>query len=126
MTTLLIKLAVRLVVLTGVFWLAARRNKKIVIQPKWALPLVAGVFAVLNVGLYWLLKPILNLATLGAIGFVMPLVINTLLLVTTVRIVERKKWLVIDGLVATLWMAVVLTLTHGVLWFGLDYLPPKL
>ena len=126
MSVLLIKLGVRLVVFTGVFWLIARQMKQVVIKPKWATPIVAAVFALLNTGLYWALKPILNLATLGVIGFAMPLVINILLLAVTVRIVEKKEWLKIDGLIMTLKVAALLTLTHGALWFAMDYLPPKL
>ncbi len=121
---ILIKLGVRLVVFTGVFWVAAKKNEKIVIENKWATPLVGFSFAVLNTALYWALKPILNLATLGAIGFLMPLIINGALLAATVRIFQRKQqWFRIDGLLAMLWMAVVLTLAHGVLWFAVDYVP---
>jgi uncharacterized membrane protein YvlD (DUF360 family) len=126
MSILLIKLGVRLVVFTAVFWLIARAMKQVVIKPKWATPIVAAVFALLNTGLYWALEPILNLATLGVIGFAMPLVINILILAVTVRIVEKKEWLKIDGLFATLKVAGLLTVTHGALWFAMDYLPPKL
>ncbi len=121
---ILIKLGVRLVVFTAVFWVAAKKNKKIIIEKKWATPLVGLLFAVLNTALYWALKPILNLATLGAIGFVMPLIINGVLLAVTVRIFQnRQQWFRIDGLIAMLWMAVFLTIAHGVLWVGLDYMP---
>jgi uncharacterized membrane protein YvlD (DUF360 family) len=126
MAIVLIKLGIRLVVFTAVFWLAAKKNPKVTITPKWATPIVAAVFALLNTFLYWALKPVLNLATLGAIGFLMPLVVNVILLVVTVRVFQRKEWVKIDGVIATMWMAVVLTLAHGVLWFGVDYLPPKL
>ena len=108
--------------------------------------LVAGVFALLNTGLYWLLKPVLNLATFGAFAFLMPLVINGVLLLATLKVVrrrprapkptadgkpgkpsaERKPWLHIEGLLATAWLAVVLTIAHGVLWVAVDYLPTKL
>jgi uncharacterized membrane protein YvlD (DUF360 family) len=120
----LIKLGVRLVVFTGVFWLAARKNKKIIIEKRWATPLVGLAFAVLNTALYWALKPLLNLATLGALAFVMPLVINGALLGVTVRIFQNKPhWFRVDGWLAMLWMAVVLTAAHGLLWVGVDYLP---
>ena len=125
MAILLIKLGIRLVVFTAVFWIAVKKNPKVVVQPKWAVPIVATVFALLNVGLYWALRPILNLATLGAIGFVMPLVVNLLLLVATERLVSKKQWLKIEGFFATMWMALILTAAHGVLWFGVDYLPTK-
>ena len=121
---LLIKLGIRLVVFTGVFWIAARKNEKVIFEKKWAMPLVAFTFAVLNTALYWALKPILNLATLGAIGFVMPLVINAALLAATVRIFERKQhWFRIDGFLATMWMATFLTIAHGLCWLGIDYIP---
>ena len=125
MGMILLKIGIRLVVFTAVFWIAAKKNPKVVVQPRWATPIVAAIFALLNTGLYWALKPILNLATLGAVGFFMPLVVNVLLLVGTVKIVEKKAWLKIDGIIATMWMAIVLTVAHGVLWFGVDYLPTK-
>jgi len=121
---LLIKLGIRLVVFTGVFWLAARKNEKVVFEKKWATPIVAFTFAVLNTALYWALTKILDLATLGAISFLMPLVINGLLLGVTVRVFQSKKhWFRIDGWLAMMWMAIALTLAHGVLWVAVDYIP---
>jgi uncharacterized membrane protein YvlD (DUF360 family) len=120
---MLIKLGVRLVVFTGVFWIAARKNEKIVFEKKWAPPLVALVFAVLNTGLYWMLKPILNLATMGAVGFALPFVINGGLLVATMKAFEKKQWFRIEGVFATIWMALILTAAHGLLWLGVDYIP---
>ena len=121
---IVIKLGVRLVVFTGVFWLAAKKNEKIIIEKKWATPLVGLAFALLNTALYWALTRVLNLATLGVVGFLMPLVINGALLALTVRIFERKKqWFRVDGFFAGLWMAIVLTVAHGVLWLAVDYLP---
>ena len=120
----LIKLGVRLVVFTGVFWLAARKNQSIVIEKRWATPLVGLAFAVLNTALYWALTPILNVATLGAAAFAMPLVINGALLALTEWIFARKHhWFRIDGFFAMMWMAIFLTLAHGALWIALDYLP---
>jgi uncharacterized membrane protein YvlD (DUF360 family) len=126
MAILMIKLGIRLAVFALVFWLIARKRQQVVIKPRWATPIVATVFALLNTVLYWALKPILNLATLGVIGFAMPLVINAILLGVTVRVVEKKEWLKIDGFFATIKMAALLTLAHGALWFALDYLPPRL
>lgn len=123
MTWILIKMAIRLVVFVAVFWFAARKNPKIRIQPRWAVPLVAGVFAILNVGLYWMLKPVLNLATFNVAWFAMPLVLNLGFLIATVRAVAKKKWLEIDGVMATLWMALILTAVHCLLYAGLDYIP---
>lgn len=130
---LLIKLAIRLVVFGAVFFVAAKKNPKIVIHNKWATPVIALVFALLNTGVYWLLAPILNLATLGAMGFIMPLVVNLVFLVATVNVFavlnakrksqDKKPWLEIQGLMATLWMAGFLTLAHGALYLGLEYFP---
>jgi hypothetical protein len=124
-TGILIKLGVRLVVFTAVFWLAARKHDKVVFEKRWAPPLVALVFAVLNTALYWLLTPLLKVAALGALGFVMPFFANTILLAITVRIFQSKKWFRIEGLLATLWMATFLTLAHGALWVALDYIPAR-
>jgi uncharacterized membrane protein YvlD (DUF360 family) len=120
---ILIKLGIRLVVFTGVFWLAAKKHDKISFKRRWAPPVVAFVFAVLNTALYWALIPILAIATLGAVGFAMPFIVNTILLGVTVRLLRSRDWFEIDGIFATLWMATFLTVAHGVLWFGLDYLP---
>src|SRR5580765_5241443 len=89
MTAILIKMAVRLVVFTAVFWFAAKKNDKVVVAKKWAAPVVGFVFAVLNTALYWLLIPLFDLATLGAVGFAMPFIVNTLLLIATVRIFKK-------------------------------------
>jgi uncharacterized membrane protein YvlD (DUF360 family) len=120
---MLIKLAVRLVVFTGVFWFAAKKKKDIVFEQKWAPPLVGLVIAILNTGLYWMLRPALDLATMGVIGLGLPLIINGALLYGTMKVFEKKKWFHIDGIFATLWMAIFLTLAHGALWAALDYLP---
>ena len=118
---LAINLGVRFVVFTLVFWLAGRKLEKLTVEPKWALPLVGVVFALINVGLYWLLKPILNLATVGLFGFLIPFVLNGLFLYGTSRIVEKlKAKLEIEGAITLVKMAVILTLAHGVLWIAFD------
>ncbi len=122
-TAVLIKLGVRLIVFTAVFWIAAKKNEKIIFDKKWATPLVALVFAILNTALYWALKPVLDLASLGVVGFAMPFVVNIALLAVTLRIFQSRKWFHIEGVFAHLWMATFLTVAHGVLWLGLDYLP---
>jgi len=122
-TGLLIKLGVRLVVFGLVFFIATRKNPKVIVAKKRVLPLIALVFAVLNTGLYWALQPILNLATMGAAGFIMPFVINLALLIGTVKIFEKKKWLEVQGLMTTLWLSAFLTIAHGLLYVALDYLP---
>src|SRR5579862_6850427 len=100
---ILIKLGVRLVVFTAVFWFAAKKNDRVVFGKKWAPPLVALVFAVLSTVLYWALTPLLALATLGAIGFAMPFIVNALLLWVTMRIFESRKWFEVHGAFAVLW-----------------------
>lgn len=119
----LVKLGVRLVVFTAVFWVAAKKNEKVVFDKKWATPIIALTFAVLNTALYWAVKPILNLATLGAVAFVMPLVINGALLLATERIFKSRKWFRVEGIFAMVWMAIFLTIAHGALWVALDYIP---
>ncbi len=144
MPWILVKLAIRLVVFTGVFWLATRprpikggpagagkdgkpaaRPPRVKIQPRWAIPLVGLLFAGLNVLLYWLLRPVLDLATLRTFSPLMPLIVNGLLLWATSEIVKKKKWMQLDGVVAGMWLAGMLTVAHCVLWVSLDYLPGK-
>jgi uncharacterized membrane protein YvlD (DUF360 family) len=122
--TILIKLGVRLVVFTGVFWFVAKKNEKVIFEKKWTPPLVALVFAILNTALYWMLKPVLDIATLGAVGFALPLVINGGLLALTMKVFEKKpNWFRIEGFFTGLWMAIILTAAHGALWVAIDYLP---
>jgi hypothetical protein len=124
-TGVLIRLGVSLVVFTAIFWVAARRDPKIKIEKKWVTPLVGVVFALMNFALYWALTPILNLATLGAIGFIMPMIVNLILLGLTMRIFEAKKWFVVEGFLPMIKLALYLTLAHGALWVALDYLPNR-
>jgi len=135
-SAVLVKLGVRLVVFTAVFWIAAKRNPKIVFAKKWAPPVVGLVFALLNTALYWALTPVLDLATFGSIAFAMPLVVNALLLAVTERVFANRlaidpknpkaapqPWFHIDGFFANMWMAIYLTIAHGVVWVAVDYLP---
>jgi len=124
-TAILIKLGVRLVVFGLVFFIATRKNPKVIVSKRRMLPVIALVFAILNTALYWLLAPLLNVATLGAAGFLMPFVVNMVLLIGTVKIFERWKWFEVQGLMTTLWMAAFLTLAHGALYLGLDYFPSR-
>ena len=84
-TGFFIKLGVRLVVFTAVFWSRPRSTPKIVkIDRKWALPLARAACSRCSTRpSTGLLAPILDLATFGAIGFVMPLVVNLVLLLVT-------------------------------------------
>jgi hypothetical protein len=124
-TAILIKLGVRFVVFSGVFWIATRKNPSAVIRHRWAIPLIALVFAVFNTSLYAALTPILNLATLGAAGFLTPFVVNLLLLLGTIRVFQSRTWIEIEGVMPTLWIAGWLTLAHGAIYFALDYLPNR-
>lgn len=119
MTALLVKLAVRFVLFGAVFAFAAHKNPKIKIQPKLALPLVALVFALLNTGIYWLLKPVLNLATFGAAWLLIPFVLNGVFLWATRKLIRP---LTIDGFFPMVWLSVLLTAAHGLTWLVLDLL----
>ncbi len=125
-TGILIKLGARFLVFGLVFYLAARRSPQVKLPRKWATPLIALVFAGINTALYWVLTPMLDVATLGAFGFLMPFVANLIFLYATVRIFAAKKWIEIESAWAYLWLATILTVAHGLLWFGLDYVPAKL
>ena len=122
-TGVLIKFGVRLVVFGLVIWLVSKRNKDVVINKRLAIPLIALLFSALNAALYFILKPILNLATLGAVEYLMPLVINLFFLAVTIRVIEKKKWIEIKGFIATVYLGVALTVAHGALWLVLDYIP---
>lgn len=113
MTEFLIEFGVRFLVFGGVFGVTAWKAERVTVEPKWALPLVGLVFAVLNVALYWGMRPILDVATLGAMGFLMPLIVNCILLYGTNRVLKPLK---IDGILMMLWLALYLTVAHGVLW----------
>jgi len=118
-TWILIKLGVRLAVFGLVFGLVAWKNEKVTVKPNYALPLVAAVFALLNTGLYWLLEPILNLATLGSIALLMPFLLNGVFLYATDRLLKQLK---IEGLWTKVVLAALLTAAHGILWLALDVL----
>lgn len=121
MSIVLLMLGIRFVVFTLVFWVAARKLEKVTIEPRWAAPLVGAVFALLNVALYWALKPILGLATVGLFGFLVPFALNGLFLWATIRVVERlRSKLEVEGVLTGIKLCVILTLAHGALWILLD------
>lgn len=122
MTFAIAKLAIRLVAFGLVFWFATRRNPKITIKPRYALPLVALVFAVLNIGVYWLARPLLDLATFRSFTFVVPFFLNGLFLYATDRVLRPLK---IEGLWPLVWLSGLLTIMHGILYVALEYLPGK-
>lgn len=117
MTELLVKLAVRFGVFLAVFAFAAWKNPRIRIHPKIALPLVGLVFAILNTGLYWLFKPVLNLATLGVAWLAVPFVLNGLFLYATERLIRPLR---IEGFFTMVKLAILLTAAHGACWLVLD------
>lgn len=138
MTLLLVKFGIRIAVFTLVFWIAAKKNKDIVITPRWAVPLVAGLFALLNATLYWLIKPIMNVATFGMVSFVLPVIINGGLLYGAVlllrrrpkpnkegKLVERPGFIAFKGLLAPVILVLALTVAHGLLWFVLEFIPAR-
>jgi uncharacterized membrane protein YvlD (DUF360 family) len=116
-TWFLIKLGIRFVTFGIVFGVVAWKMEEVTIKPRYAVPLVAGVFALLNTALYWLLKPILNLATLGSLAILMPFILNGAFLYATERIVKPLQ---IEGLWAKVVISAILTGAHGVLWVALD------
>jgi hypothetical protein len=61
----------------------------------------------------------------------MPLVVNVLFVLATLRAFTAlarggKPWFAVDGVIATAWLAGALTVVHGALWLGLDYLPSRI
>lgn len=125
MTWFLIKLGVRFLVFGLVFGLACHRMKSVDIRPRLALPLVALVFALLNTGVYWLAKPVLNLATLGFVWALMPLILNAAFLLITTRLLKYVRvTMELRGFLATVWLAALLTAAHGVLYVVFDMIAP--
>ena len=122
-TTWLIRLGARLVVFAAVFWLVSRKDPKVSFKSRWVLPPVALVFAVLDTALYWALQHVLSVATLGVLTFAIPLLANLVLIAITARIFQTRAWFRVQGVFATMWLALALTLAHGLLWVALDYLP---
>ena len=119
MTALLIKLGVRFVVFALVFAFAARRSPNVRVKPAIALPLVGLVFALLNTGLYWVLKPVLHLASFGALWLALPFVLNGLFLWATRKLIRPLR---IEGLMTMVWLSILLTAAHGLCWLVLDVL----
>lgn len=117
MTWLLIKIAIHIVIFGLVFGFAIWRSENVSIKPKFALPVVAIVFALINAGLYSILSFIIGLATLGLAFLVMPFVLNAVFLLVTTRLLKRLKVeMTIDGIVTIAWLAALLTAAHGALW----------
>ena len=119
MEALLVKLGARFLVFGAVFAFALKKNPKITVKPKYALPLVALVFALLNTGLYFLFSKVLSVATLGMASLVIPFVLNGAFVWATQKILRPLR---IDGWRPMIWLAVLLTAAHGLCWLVVDEL----
>ena len=114
---MLLKLLIRIVAFGVALAFVSRQWSGITIEPRSRLPWVAATFALLNVGLYLLLKTLLNAATLWMLWFAIPLVVNAILLWATSRI---SKSLRIEGVTALFTASAVLTAVHWALrWINL-------
>ena len=90
----------------------AMRHKGVTIQPRWALPLVALVFAVLNAFLYPLIKIGINVVTLWTLFLIVPFLVNAALLLLTDKVLRPFK---IESMTALLYASAAVTLAHLVL-----------
>ncbi len=116
-----IQLGVRILVFGLVFWLVARKHERVTVSPRWAIAPVAGLFGVLNAGLYWVLSFLVSLASLFTLSIVAPVIANAVLLWGTTRLL-KGKWLKIDGIVPMAVLVGCLTLAHGALWFVFEHI----
>src|SRR6266568_4328523 len=69
MALFLLKLLARVMVFGVALTFAVRRSSDVKVEPRSALPIVAAVFTLLNVALYWGLKTVLNIGTLWMFWF---------------------------------------------------------
>jgi uncharacterized membrane protein YvlD (DUF360 family) len=109
MSSLVLKLLVRVVVFGIVIAFVTRRDSKVTVQPRSALPVVAAVFSVLNVLLYGFLWTALNISTLFLLFFVVPFVANAILLWVTDKLVKSFK---VEGLGPLAFASLCVTLAH--------------
>ncbi len=107
--TFLVRLLIRVVVFGIVIAFITRRNSKVTVQPRSALPVVAIVFAALNVLLYGFLATTLNIGTLFMLFLAVPFVANAILLWATDKLVKPFK---VEGLPALAYAALIVTLAH--------------
>ena len=112
MTLFLVKLLLRVLIFGVALTYAVRRSDDVKVEPRSALPIVAAVFTLLNVALYWGLKTVLNLGTLWILWFAMPFVANAIILLITDRILKPFK---IESLTALARTAGIVTVAHFVL-----------
>ena len=88
---------------------AARRDGDVKVEPRSKLPLVALVFALLNALLYSLLATVLNLTTLWLLFFLVPFVVNGVLLLVTDKLMKSFR---IDSISALVRTAAIVTVAH--------------
>ena len=125
MAILGLKLALRFVLFGGVFFYAKKKMDKVEIQPWWALPLVALMFALLNLALYYAGTEVIKLASMNVANYVVPVVVNCLILFGTTALLKKMKVesVRIHGIVAIVWLAILLSIANGLIslgfhWFG--------
>jgi uncharacterized membrane protein YvlD (DUF360 family) len=107
-----LSLLVRVVVFGIAIAYVTRRNAKVKVEPRSALPLVALVFAGLNTLLYVLIAGVVKVVTLYTLAIVAPFVANAVLLWLTDRILKPFK---VEGWMALAHASLVMTVAHIVL-----------
>lgn len=112
MTWFLIKLLIRVVVFGVAIGYVLRKSPNVKVTPKKFLPLVALVFAALNVLAYGIISFGANLVTLWTLSIFVPFLANAILLHLTSRVVKQFK---VDGILPLLFASLVVTIAHFVL-----------
>ena len=105
----LVTLFVRVVVFGIAIAFITRRNTKVTVEPRSALPVVALVFAGLNALLYGFLKTALNISTLFMLALLVPFVANAILLWMTDKLIKPFK---VEGLYALAHASLIVTVAH--------------
>jgi uncharacterized membrane protein YvlD (DUF360 family) len=114
MILFLVKLLARILVFGVALTYAVRRSDDVKVEPRSALPIVAAVFTLLNVLLYWGLKTVLNIGTLWMLWFLTPFIVNGIILLITDRILRPFK---IESFTALARTAGIVTVAHIALHF---------
>jgi uncharacterized membrane protein YvlD (DUF360 family) len=112
---LLVWFLIRFVVFGIAITFAMKKIKEVKVEPKHAIPVVALVFALLNATLYLLLSWVFNLFTLWSLFFLVPFVVNGLLLYATDRLV---KYFEIKGVIPFLKTVGIMTAAHLLVWIA--------
>jgi uncharacterized membrane protein YvlD (DUF360 family) len=105
-------LLVRVVAFAIAIAFVTRRSSGVKVTPRQALPLVAVVFGVLNLALYWLISAVVTVGSLWTLSLVAPLIANALLLEGTSRLIKPLK---IEKLSSLLYASLILTVVHLIL-----------